>query len=111
MWDTTHGHEITAYDIRDHIRFNAVNLEVSGNVQTGNPDQYIDIGSKSVSALLSIADKIQVLSTSASDVSPMVIRVTGEVSGMPISESITLTGVTAVDSTNTFDASAELTVS
>ena len=110
MWDTTHGNEITAYDIRDHVRFNAINLEVSGNVQTGNPDQYIDIGSKSCSALMSIADKIQVLSTSASDVSPAVIRVTGEVSGMPVGENITLTGVTAVDSSNTFDASAELQV-
>lgn len=108
MWDTTHGNEITAYDIRDHIRFNAINLEVSGNVQTGNPDQYIDIGSKSCSALLSTADKIQVLSTSASDITPMVIRVTGEVSGMPVSENLTLTGVTAVDSSNTYDSGAEL---
>jgi len=110
MWDTTHGNEITAYDLRDHIRFNAINLEVSGNVQTGNPDQYIDIGSKSCSALMSIADKVQVLSTSASDVSPAVIRITGEVSGMPVGENITLTGVTAVDSANTFDAGSELQI-
>lgn len=111
MWDTTHGNEITAYDIRDHIRFNAVNLEVSGNVQTGNPDQYIDIGSKSVSALLSIADKVQVLSSSASDITPVVIYIKGEVNGLPIGESITLTGTTAVDSVNTYDSGAELIVS
>src|SRR3990167_4934389 len=110
MWDTTHGHEITDYDIRDHIRFNAVLNEVAGNVQTGTADQYIDIGSKSCSALMSIADKVQVLSSSASDVSPAVIRITGEVSGMPVGESITLTGLTAVDSSNTFDASAELQI-
>lgn len=110
MWDTTHGQEITAYDLRDHIRFNAINLEVSGNVQTGNPDQYIDIGSKSCSALLSTSDQVQVLSTSASDVSPAVIRITGEVSGMPVSENITLTGVTAATSTNTFDSGAELQI-
>ena len=110
MWDTTHGFEITAYDIRDHIRFNAINLEVVGNVQTGNPDQYIDIGSKSCSALMSIADKVQVLSSSASDVSPAVIRVSGEVNGLPLAENITLTGVTAVDSVNTYDAGAELTI-
>ena len=108
IWDTTHGNEITALDIRDHVRFNAINLEVVGNVQTGNPDNYIDIGSKSCSALLSTADRIQVLSTSASDVSPMVIRVTGEVSGMPLSESIVLTGTVAANSTNTFDSGAEL---
>ena len=111
MWDTTHGYEITAYDIRDHIRFNAINLEVSGNVQTGNPDQYIDIGSKSCSALLSTADQVQVLSTSASDVTPKVIRITGEVSGMLVSESIVLTGTVAATSTNTFDSGAELTIS
>lgn len=110
IWDTTHGVEVTALDIRDHIRFNAVMLEVSGNVQTGNPDQYVDIGSKSCSALLSTADRVQVLSSSASDVTPAVIRITGEVSGMPISESLTLTGTTAVDSVNTFDSGAELTI-
>lgn len=110
MWDVTHGQEITAYDIRDHVRFNAINLEVSGSVQTGNPDQYIDIGSKSCSALMSIADQIQILSTSASDVSPAVIRVTGEVSGMPVSENITLTGTSPVNSTNTFDSGAELQI-
>lgn len=110
IWDTTHGFEITGLDIRDHIRFNAINLEVSGNVQTGNPDQYIEIGSKACSALMSTADKVQVLSSSASDVTPMVIRITGEVSGMPVSESITLTGTTAVDSTNTFDSGAELQI-
>lgn len=111
MWDTTHGHELTAYDIRDHVRFNAIAHEVTGSVQTGNPDQYIEIGSKSCSALLSTGDKIQVLSSSASDVTPAVIRITGEVSGMPVSEEITLTGTTAVDSTNTFDSGAELQIS
>jgi len=110
MWDTTHGFEITAYDIRDHVRFNAINLEIVGNVQTGNPDQYIDIGSKSCSALLSIADQVQVLSTSASDITPMVIRITGEVSGMPVSENITLTGTSAATSANTYDASSELII-
>lgn len=111
MWNVTSGYEIKEADIRDHVRFTAVNQEVSGNVQTGNPDQYIDIGSKSCSALLSTADRIQVLSSSASDVSPMQIRITGEVSGMPLSENLTLTGTTAVDSTATFDAGSEIVVS
>jgi len=111
MWDTTNGREITALDVRDHVRFNAIVNEVTGNIQTGTADHYIDIGSKSVSGLLSIADKIQVVSTSASDVDPMIIRVTGEVSGMPRSEDIVLTGTTAADSTNTFDLGAELTIS
>lgn len=110
MWDSTNGREITEIDIRDHVRFNAVNLEVVGNVQTGDPDQYIDIGNKSVSALLSTADQVQVLSTSALDVTPMVIRISGEVSGMPVAEDIVLTGVTAATSSNTFDSGAELRI-
>jgi hypothetical protein len=111
IWDTTNGQEVTASDIRDHVRFTAVNLEVAGNVQTGSPERYIDIGSKSVSALLSIADKVQALSTSTSDVTPMVIRVVGEVSGMPVGESLVLTGTSAVESSNTYDSGAELIVS
>lgn len=110
IWDVTHGSEIVAQDIRDHIRFNAVNLEVTGNVQTGNPSTYIDIGSKSCSALLSISDQVQVLSSSASDVTPMVIRITGEVSGIAVSENLTLTGTSAVTSSNTFDSGSELTI-
>jgi hypothetical protein len=110
FWDTTNGHEVTEKDIRDHVRFTAVINEQSGNVQTGSPENYIDIGSKSVSALLSIADKVQVGSTSASDVTPVVIRITGEVSGVAVSEDITLTGTTYVDSTNTYDASSELII-
>jgi hypothetical protein len=111
IWDTTHGNEIIEKDIRDHVRFTAIENEVSGNVQTGQPNHYIDIGSKSVIALLSTADKVQVLSTSASDVSPMQIRIKGEVSGIEVAENITLNGTTAVDSTNTYDSGAELTVS
>ena len=111
MWDTTNGNEITAVDIRDHVRFNAIFLEVSGNVQTGNPSQYIDIGSKSCSALLSTADQVQVLSSSASDVTPLQVRITGEVSGFLLSENLTLTGTSAVTSTNTFDSGSELIVS
>ena len=111
MWDTTNGQELIQSTIQDHIRFTAVNLENVGNVQTGQPDTYIEIGSKSVSALLSTADQVQVGSTSASDISPMVIRIVGEVSGVQIAESITLTGATYADSTNTFDSGSELLVS
>lgn len=111
MWDTTHGNEVDEYDIRDHVRFAAINLEVSGNVQTGNVDKYIDIGSRSCSALMSTGDQIQVLSSSASDITPMVIRVTGEVSGIQVSENITLTGASAATSTNTFDSGSELVIS
>ncbi len=108
MWDATNGHEITQVTLQDHVRFTAINSEVIGNVQTGAPDNYIDIGSKGVSALMSVADTVQVLSTSASDISPMIIRIKGEVSGVLVSEDIILTGVTAATSSNTYDAGSEL---
>jgi hypothetical protein len=111
MWDTTNGKEITARDIRDHIRFVAPVLEVAGNVQTGVPDQYIDIGSKSVKLLLTQSTKVQVVSTSASDITPKIIRVVGNVSGVEIAEDIILTGATGADSTNTFDSGSELIIS
>lgn len=108
IWDATHGCEITEQTVQDYVRFVAPIYEVTGNVQTGNPDKYIDIGSKGCSALMSTADQVQVLSTSASDVSPMVIRIRGEVNGIEMAESITLTGTSAATSTNTYDSGAEL---
>ena len=111
MWDTTNGQEVTALDIRDHVRFNAIINEISGSVQTGVADNYIHIGSKSCSTLLSQATKIQVVSSSTSDVSPMIIRVTGEFSGMPISNDIILNSSTSVDSVATFDSGSEITIS
>jgi len=111
IWDSTNGNEIHEKDVQEYVRFTAPSLEVVGNVQTGQPLTYIDIGSKSCSAVMSIADKVQVVSTSASDTSPMVIRVHGEVSGILVAESITLTGTTSANSTTTFDSGSELIIS
>ncbi len=109
--DVTTGGLINEETQQSHDRFVAPVFEVAGNVSTGSPDKYRFIGSKSVSALLSIADKIQVISGSTSDITPKVIHVVGEVSGVQVSEDIVLNGTTAVDSANTYDASAELILS
>lgn len=111
IWDTTSGREIGAVDIRDHIRFTAPILEVAGNVQTGTPDSYIDIGSKCVKLLLTQSTKVSVVSTSASDTTPKAIRISGVVSGVDIAENIVLTGATQADSTNTYDSGSEITIS
>lgn len=111
FWDSTNGRELIEKDIRDHVRFTAISNEVVGNVQTGQPSTYIDIGTKSVSALMSTGDTVQVLSTSASDVSPMQIRIKGEVGGIEVGENLTLTGVSAVTSSYTYDSGSELVVS
>jgi len=110
IWDKTNGREITEDTLESHIRFTAPVEEVAGNVQTGQPKKYIRVGSKSVSSLLSTDDKVQVLSTSTDDDSPKIIRITGEVSGVPVSESLTLNGTTAVDSSNTYDEGTEFII-
>jgi len=110
--DITNGPVINEETIQSHERFIAPVLEVAGDVQTSKqPSLYRFIGNKSVSALLSIADTIQVLSTSASDITPKVIHVVGEVSGVQVSEDIILTGVSAAESTNTYDSGSELILS
>ena len=112
IMDTTNGRELTEETIQDHERFKAPILEVAGNVQTSKqPDKYRFIGVKSVSALMSIADTIQIISSSANDDSNKIIRVVGEVSSVQVAENIVCNGTSAVESTNTFDASSELTIS
>ncbi len=110
--DITNGRVINEETIQSHERFVAPILEVAGNVQTSKqPSLYRFIGSKSVSALLSIADTVQVISTSASDITPKVIHIVGEVSEVQVSEDIVLTGVSSADSANTYDSGSELILS
>ncbi len=110
--DVTNGPIINETTIQAHERFVAPVLEVAGDVQTAKqPSTYRFIGSKGVSALMSIADKIQVISSSASDIAPKVIHVVGEVSGVQVSEDIVLTGTSAAESSNTYDADSELMLS
>ena len=110
--DITNGRIINEETIQSHERFVAPVLEVAGSVQTSKqPSLYRFIGSKSISALLSVADKVQVISNSANDITPKVIHVVGEVSSVQVSEDIILTGVSAAESTNTYDSGSELILS
>lgn len=110
--DITNGQLINEETIQSHERFVAPVLEVAGDVQTSKqPENYRFIGSKSVSALLSIADKVQVISSSTSDITPSVIHIVGEVSGVQVSEDIVLNGTTLVASANTYDSGSELILS
>lgn len=112
MSDITNGQLISEETIQSHERFVAPVLEVAGDIQTSKqPNLYRFIGTRSVKALLSVADTVQVLSTSASDISPKVVRIVGLVSGTEVAESIVLTGATAATSNNTFDSGSELTIS
>src|SRR3990167_2350480 len=111
IWDSTNGREIKRKTLDRHIRFTAPVEEVAGNATTGNPEAWYPIGEKSVSALLSIADTIQIVSTSASDVSPKVIRIKGLVSGVEVAETITLTGASVATSSNTYDSGSALFIS
>lgn len=73
------------------------------------PVRWADAGQVGSRISMTIADKIQVLSSSASDNSAYTVRVRGLVSGEEVSETITLNGTTAVDSTNTFDSGSFIT--
>lgn len=75
------------------------------------PTKYYKIGTKSVEAKLAQAEKVSVVSTSSLDVSPVVVRVVGLVSGVEIGEDIIVTGTTAAQSSNTYDTNQYLTIS
>lgn len=78
---------------------------------TGNPKWYRIWEVEGVSTRLSTDDTIEVLSSSASDTT-QAVRITGyDTDGLLRTESITLTGTTAVAGTITFDAGRILRVS
>jgi hypothetical protein len=111
VFDETNGREIKERSIQEHFRFRAPTFEVAGNVLTGQPEFYHHIGEKGVKSLLTQAETIRVVSTSASDASPVVLRIHGEVSGVEVGTTLTLNGTSNVDGTQTYDSGSELRVS
>jgi len=112
VFDKTNGRVIKRISLEEHIRNNASALDVADNVQTGDPTQYYHTGLNLVkNAIGSSAEKVSVVSTSASDVSPLVVHIKGLVSSIEVEEDVILTGTSSVDSSNTYDASQKLEVS
>lgn len=112
IYDTTNGQKITWKDVQRHDRFWAEDLDTTGNVVTGDPRRAYPIGKYTVIASIgATAEKVDVVSTSSSDVSPKVVHITGLVSSVEISEDIVLTGTVAASSSNTYDALQKIRVS
>lgn len=110
-YDQTNGMLILEKDVQDHIRFFAEDLDQTGNVQTGDPRRYYQVGQFTVKAEIgSSAEKIDVVSSSSSDTTPHVVAITGLVSSVELTETVILTGITTATTTNTFDASQKLRV-
>ena len=77
-----------------------------GTTTTGDPDKAYPMGEFGVQVQPSSAENVRIKSSSASDAgSNFNVRVTGEVSGVLVTEKIQLNGTTNVNSTNTYDAS------
>lgn len=111
VFDQTNGKPIKEGSIQEHIRFRAGALDQASNIQTGDPVRFYPIGTYTVKAELSQAEKISIVSSDAADVSPLVVRIVGEVSSTEVAENKVITGTTSVDSGNTYDSGQKLHIS
>jgi hypothetical protein len=113
IFDKTNGVAIEEDTIQNHNRLHAPYLEKTGNIVTDNPTRYRLTGvyTVKVETYSSAGEKVNIVSTNASDISPNVVRVEGLVGGVRIGEEIVLTGTTSAISTNIYDASQKLTIS
>lgn len=103
IYDTTNERNIKECSL---TRIEERGLDVSDD--TGDPNEYARLGEFSVSAELGSASTIQVTSSSASDITPHILRVTGLSSGIEISDDIIITGTSAATGAVTFDANQKL---
>lgn len=110
IFDQKNGRPIPQIDLASEINFNSINLDQTGNVQTGDPQRYYLTGKKTVKAAVASAEKVTVVSTSAMDITPACVRIIGLVNGVRIGENLTLTGTTPVVSANTYDTTQKLQV-
>ena len=109
VFDQTNGQSIKIIGSQDYVRYHAIDFDQTGNVVVGDPSRFYPVGKYTVkAAIASVAEKIKVVSSSASDVTPLCVRVKGLVSGVEASENLTLTGTSAVTSSNTYDASQKI---
>ena len=109
IFDQTNGQAIKIIGSQEYIRNYAIDLDQTGNVVTGDPTKMYPVGKYTVkAAIASVAEKVKVVSTSASDTTPLCVRVKGLVSSVEASEDITLTGTTPAVSTNTYDATQKI---
>ena len=111
IFDKTNGFPIKKDTIQNHILHHAIDLDVTNNILADDPTRWRPVGTFTVKAEIVSAEKVTVVSTSASDISPNVVRVSGLVNGVILGENIVLTGTSSAASTNTYDANQKLKIS
>lgn len=112
IFDQTHGREIFEDTVQNHVRNFAVDLDKTGNIITDTPIRYRRTGIFTAkTAIASVAEKVDIVSSSVLDVAPNVVHIEGEVGGVEIGEDVVLTGTSSATSTNTYDASQKLRIS
>jgi hypothetical protein len=104
VYDVTNGCPITQTTLEDYIRVNSSTFDQAGNILTGDPTQYYEIGHYTTCAPIATAETVSIVSNSASDITPLVVQIRGNVSGVEVQEDVILTGTTAATSTNSYDA-------
>jgi hypothetical protein len=111
IFDQTNAVPIKIIGAQEYVRNYALDLDQTGNVVTSDPTKCYPVGKYTVkAAIAAVAERISIVSTSASDITPLCVRVKGLVSSVEASEDITLTGATPALSSNTYDASQKLSV-
>ena len=112
IFDQTNGRDIKQRNVQRHFRFDAVDTEILGSPTTGDSRSWYPVGTYTVNAEIGgSAETVDVVSTSALDITPNVVRVVGNVGGVQIGENVVLTGTSTATTTNTFDANQKLRVS
>lgn len=77
---------------------------------TGDPFQYDDLGEHFVNLEVGTAGTATLVSSDATDASPNIVRITGLVSSVEVSEDMIVDGTSTVTSTNTWDADQKLII-
>jgi len=110
--DITNGRTLNEISGPEYDEFIAPSYDVSSSETKSNyPQGYFQLYGITCKQLMTIADKVQVVSSVAGDATPNAVRVCGQVSGIETCENIIINGTTAVDSTNTFDSGSLLRIS
>lgn len=112
VFDKTNGLPIQGISVAEHIRNRASSLDQTDNIQTGDPTTYYPIGIYTVKAQTGAsAEKVDIVSSTSDDSSPLVVHIKGLSSSVEIEEDLGVNGTTTATSVNTYDANQKLEIS
>lgn len=113
VFDETNSNPIAETSVEEYIRTRASTFDQAGNVLTGDPTEFFQIGTYLCENKIysTAAEGVSVSSSSSSDISPLRLLIRGIVSGVEVEEEVTLQGSTSVNSSNTYDAGTFISLS